>query len=143
MKFLIGNLINTTTMIGVDSGTLTVKNIFNPDKVKQWVSSGYNDDTLTEELTVTFSGTTTIDAIALKQHNLKEFKIFYDGLTANVFSIVDGATSSIDYNACAEVNHFFNCQTVACASITLSMKKTQTVNSEKAVGFLSNNLCQT
>jgi hypothetical protein len=77
MDFLVGNFLNTTTMVNVDSGTSTVKNLFNPDKTKQWISDGYNNDALTEILTISFGQTTTIDRIALKEHNLKEFKIFY------------------------------------------------------------------
>jgi hypothetical protein len=136
MEFLGANYLDTTTMINVDSGTLTIKNIFNPDKTKQWVSSGYNNDALTEILTIQFNQTTTLDRIALKEHNLKEFKIYYDNNTASVFSLVTGDTATLNYTGCSETSQFFNINSVACTSVSLYMTKTQSVNSEKAIGYL-------
>jgi len=136
MDFLVGNYLNTTTMISVDSGTLTFSNLFNPDKTKQWVSSGYNDDTATEILTISFSQTLTVDRIGIKEHNLKEFKIFYNGNTATTLPLASGDTTTISYTGCSETSQFFNITPTDCTSVSLYMTKTQTANSEKALGYL-------
>lgn len=136
MEFLTGNILDTSTMLTIDSGTLTMNNLFNPDKTKQWVSQGYNDDSITSSITITFAQTTTIDRIALKEHNLKEFKIFYDGATANTFNLLSGLTSTLDLSTNSNTANYFNCSPVECSSITLDMKTTQYPNSEKAIGYL-------
>ena len=136
MEFLVGNMINTTSMIEIASGTLTMANLFNPDKTKQWVSSGFNNDALATEITINFAQTTTVDRIAIKEHNVKEFKAFYNAATANVFALTTGDTTTLDYNANSDTANYFRCTPVACTSVSLWMKGTQTVNSEKAIGFL-------
>ena len=135
MEFLTGNIINTSSMIDIASGTLTVNNLFNPDKTKQWVSQGYNDDTVAAEITINFAQTTTIDRIALKEHNLKEFFFYYNGVTANTFAVPTGDTTTLDYASNSNTSQFFGVTPVDCTSVTLYMKATQYPNSEKAVGF--------
>lgn len=135
MEFLTGNIINTTTMIDVLSGTLTMANLFNPDKTQQWVSQGYNDDTLAAEITINFSETTTIDRLALKEHNLKEFHFYYNGVTANTFNLSTANTTTLSYISNSDTAQYFAVTPIDCTSVTLYMKKTQSVDSEKAVGF--------
>lgn len=122
-------------MIQVASGSLTSKNIMHPDKTQQWVSQGYNDDSLAAEITINFAQTVTIDRIAIKEHNLKEFSIYHNALTANVFALTSGDTTTISYSGNTNTSQFFNVTPVDCTSVTLYMKKTQFADSEKAVGF--------
>jgi hypothetical protein len=136
MEFLVGNMINTTSMIQTPSGTLTIANLFNPDKTKQWVSSGYNSDIVATEITINFAQTVTVDRIALKEHNLKEFHCYHNALTANIFALTTANTSTLSYSANSDTAQFFNCTPVACTSVSLYMKKTQYADSEKAIGFL-------
>ncbi len=136
MEFLSQNIINTTTQLSVTSNTATAVNIFSPDPYFQYYTDGCADDSLTASVTVTFDETTSVDRIALVDTNLKEFRIFYNGLTASTFNF-DGVTTSSSFNANAETNMYLRPVTpVNCTSITIDMKKTITPNQEKRIGFL-------
>ena len=139
MEFLKQSYISTITSITYDSGTLTVSNIINRDVRKQYVSSGYADDSLTSSLVFDFGSTLPVDRIGLISHNLKEFNVFYDGVTANSIGLTStGDTTTLSYINESESSKYFKfASTISCQTITLDMKKTQVANSEKAVGYMT------
>lgn len=135
MEFIEQNYLNTTTMLTLNSNTTLANYLFNPDPYYNYVSSGLNDDTTSMSITITFSSTSPVSRIALKDINLKEFRIFYNGSTANTFAITGANTTACDYTANSDTSLYFRCSTVQCSSITLDAKKTMIANQEKVLGL--------
>lgn len=143
MEFLETNFINTTTSIVVGSNTISAKNILNRDLTFQYSSDGFNDDLTTTSITYNFDETTTVNRIILAGHNLKSFILFYNGSTANTFSLTTtAATTTSDWATNSETSMYMAVTSVDCTSVTLDMKSTIVANSEKAVGFLMTSLCK-
>ena len=137
MEFTTQNLFNTTTQMSVTSNTITVKNLFNPDIEFQYKSDGFNDDNTTSSIVLSFDSTTNVSRIALKETNLKSFTIFYNGTTANTFSLTStGSTNASDFSTNSETAMYMRFSTTAVSKITIDMKTTQSANAEKAIGFL-------
>ncbi len=136
MEFIYSNFLDTTTMLTVSSNTSVAEYLMNPDPYFQYYTDGYNDDSLTASITVTFDTATSISRIALINHNLKEFRVFYNGATANTFTISGGDTTASYYITNSETSQYFRVNTVSCNSITIDMKKTITAAQEKALGLL-------
>lgn len=135
MEFLRANLINTTTQITVNSNTTLVSNIFNRDPFYQYYSDGLNNDLTTSSITITFGATTNVSAVALIDTNVKEFSVFYNGATANAFSLSDQATTTSSFTGNSDSNVYLRFPTTAVSSITIDMKKTITANQEKVLGL--------
>lgn len=135
MEFLYQNYINTTTQIAVSSNTATSENLFNSDRFYQYYTDGYNSDSLTASITITFDATTNISRIALIEHNLKDFTIYYNGATANTFALTSGDTTASNYTSNSSTSHYFRFNTIAVSSVTIDMKKTITANQEKVVAY--------
>lgn len=133
MEFLQRNYFETTTAIAVNSNTLTAENLISTDLRRQWVSAGYADDSITAQVTISFDETTTVDRIAILGHNVKSMRIFYNGATANVFSITGGST---DVTTNSATSNYFPVTPVACTSVTFDLRGTISANSEKAVGYI-------
>ncbi len=136
MEFLKSNLINTTTQIAVNSNTLSISNIFNRNLDYQYYTDGYNSDLLTASITITFDETTAVSRLSLLEFNAKEFRFFYNGLTANAFSLSGAQTTTSSWVSNSETSMFLRCQTALCSSITFEAKKTITANEEKVLGLL-------
>lgn len=130
------NHINTTTMFVVNSATISAEYVMRPDITYQYVSSGLADDNTTASMRINFDQTTTVSRIALAGLNAREFRLFYNGLTANAFVLTStGATVSSVWNSNSETAMALEAAAVDCTSVTLEMKKTIVANSEKAVGY--------
>lgn len=137
MEFLDVNLFQTTTAATVNSNTATVESLLRRDKTYQYISSGFNNDATTVSLTITLTAAAPVSRIALDGHNLKSYTIFYDGVTANTFSMTSTAdTTTSDYSSNSSTAQclVFNTQTVS--SITIDMKSTMVANAEKAIGYI-------
>ncbi len=72
MEFLGKNLLNTTTMIAVDSNTALTSFLFNRNISTKYTSSGYNSITATV-ITITFDNPTILSNVLIQNHNLKNF----------------------------------------------------------------------
>ncbi len=136
MEFLTGNYVNTTTQITVNSNTSTVDRLFNRDPLYQYYSASFADDNTTSSILITFDQTTNVSRIALVDTNFKEFRLFYNGATANSFALSNADTTASVYTGNADDNKYFRFPTTACTSITIEAKKTQTANQEKLLGLL-------
>lgn len=131
------NYIDTSSAIVVNSNTATAEYIMRPDITYQYVSSGFNDDNTTVTMRINFSETTTVSRIALAGMNLREFSVYYNGVTANAFVLTStGATTASLFNANSETAMVLEATPVACTSVSLDMKKTIVANAEKAIGYL-------
>jgi hypothetical protein len=136
MEFIKANLINTTTQIAVNSNTLSVSSLFNRNPIYQYYSDGLTNDLTTASITITFGTTTPVSRIALLDINVSGFNLFYNGLTANAFTLLNDNTTSSSYTANADAYKYFTFSTVQCSSITLELKSTLVANSEKVIGML-------
>jgi len=129
MEFLTRNQIQTTTMILVDSGTATVANLIDRNKNTQYVTEGYESNTSTI-ISIEFGQPTVLSNILIQNHNLLDFRIFYDSVTANSIDIVSGNSSTSYYK-------YINSITVS--SLQLQMDTTIVTAQEKQVGqFIAN-----
>ncbi len=136
MELLRPNFINTTTMIAVDSNTVTAGFIFNPDPSFQYVSNGYANDLTTTLLRIQFQETVTVSRIALIGHNLKAFDLFYNGVTANVMPLTATCgTVAAAFTQNSATSIYLTCNPTFCTSLTLAMKKTIAADVEKALGY--------
>lgn len=136
MELLKANFLDTTTQIAVQSNSALAANLFNPDRALQYFSDGYADDLTTTSITISFDQTQTISRIALLEHNLKEFSLFYNGATANSIAL-SGPTTTASFNANSLTSHYLQLSApIYATSLTLDLKKTISANSEKAIGHL-------
>ncbi|HEA21479.1 MAG TPA: hypothetical protein ENH87_11225 [Pricia antarctica] len=127
MRFLSENFINTTTQIKVDSNTATVGNLFDRDKTVTWESSGYGTNTSTI-ISIEFDQSTTITHIILLNHNLKQFRVFYNSVTANVLS------PDINETANSATANYYSFTSVIVNSVQLQMDLAVTDDTENKVG---------
>lgn len=134
MEFMKVNFLNTTTLLTVNSNTATAANLFSRDEFFQYYTDGLNNDATTSSITVIFSEPMQIDRVVLMDTNANKFRIFYDGVTANTFSVSGGSTSTTNYTTNAEENLYFRCGSTACTSVTIDIYSTQTANQEKRIG---------
>jgi len=138
MEFLSENYVNTTTQFLVNDGTATVSNIFNPNFRFQFASANFANDLTTVTMRINFDETMTIDRIAICEHNLKDFTLFYNGATANTFVLTNtGDTIASSYSSNSATAHFFRTTQIYATSVSIDMKKTITANQNKAIGYLA------
>jgi hypothetical protein len=138
MEILKASYCLTTTQFAVNSNTDTVSNILNPDKTVQYYSDAFNNDATTSTMRISFDATTTVDRIALLGMNLKQFRIYYNGTTANTFAMTStGATTTSYWTSNSETSMYLRLNgAIACTSVSIDMYSTQVANSEKAIGHL-------
>ena len=138
MEFIKANYLNTTTQLILGSNTSTASNLFNPDKYYQYVTDGMNSDLTLTSITVNMEATSTVSRIVLVDTNLKKFTIFYNGSTANTFSMTNtGSTTTSAWTTNTQSNMYLRCNTqTAITSITIDMYTTIVADQEKRVGFL-------
>lgn len=136
MELLSANFINTTTQIAVSSNSATSNYLFNPDLQLQYQTDGFADDLTQTTIRINFDSTLTIDRIALLEHNLRSFQIYYNGATANLLTI-SGPTTTTNFTTNSQTSHYLTLPTpLACTSLSFDVKKTIVANAEKAIGFL-------
>lgn len=137
MEFIRKNLFDTTTNFVVNSNTATVANLFSRDTRYQYISSGLNVDNTVATLRINFSETQSVSRIALLGINLKNFKIYYNGLTANTFALTTtGLTTSSDFSSNSETSMYLFANPVDCTSVSIDMYSTMVANQDKAIGWL-------
>jgi hypothetical protein len=137
MEFLTKNILNTSTMLIVNSATSTATNIITRSLTKQYVSSGFNNDLTQTSITVSFSQDTTVSRLGLIGINWKSFRAFYNGVTANTFSLTTtAATTTSNWSTNSETSMFITATPVVCTSVTFNILSTQVANSEKVLGHL-------
>jgi len=137
-EFVTKNYLDTTTQVTLvsDSNTSTVINLFDRFSTKVYSTAGHTTST-SATLRINFAATLSIERIALQNHNLKQFRVYYDGTTANVITLETGrdtSTSSWATNSATE--HYLKFTAVNCTSISIQMDLAQTVDTNKKIGEL-------
>lgn len=135
MEFLLPNYFNTTTMIVVNNNTGTAENLLNRDPFYQYYTDGMDNDLTTSSIIITFGSTLPVSRIAMLDTNFKDFRIFYNGATANSFTFLNADTTTSIYTGNADANKYFRFTTVQCSSITIQCTKTFVANDEKLLGL--------
>lgn len=138
MELIQRNYLDTTTQLSFAlAGNAAIQSyLFNPDRRLQYFTDGASTDASTGSIKISFSSTTTIDRIALIEHNLREFTIFYNGATANLLTLT-GPTTSSSFTGNSATDSYFKLATpLAVTSLTFDLKKTIVANNEKAIGLL-------
>jgi ankyrin repeat protein len=92
-EFCDKNLLNTTTMIGCSSGTGTFAYLFDRNVDIDFQTDGHTANTSTV-LTINLDAPTVISRVMLQGHNLKDYRVFYDGVTANSWAAVTGNSNT-------------------------------------------------
>lgn len=129
MIILKTNFFNTTTAASVTSGTDTVINMIDKKPETQYVTEGFAGDALSTTVSIDFDSTQTVDKIVLKNINLKDFSIYYNNTTTNIFS------TDINETTNSATNLYFTFNTVTTiTNITMKMNATIIADQEKKVG---------
>lgn len=137
MEFLYPNYINTTTQISVDSNTGVTYYLMVRNTEFQYASEQFNDDLTTTTITINFDSTQTVSRIALIEHNIKDYTVFYNGATANTFALsTTSDTTTTNYSANSGTSQYFKVTPVACTSVTFDLSKTMLPDNEKAIGYM-------
>jgi hypothetical protein len=127
MEFLKENILNTTTMVSVDSNTGTARYLFDRNTKLGYSSSGYNSTTATT-IIVTFDETTPVSHILLQNHNIKQYNIYYDTVTA--------ANSIASATVNSDTSTYLSFNTISAANIKLVLTDTIDGSEEKSIGEL-------
>ena len=130
IKFLSYNLITGSSTLAPTSGTATKANMLDRDAATQWVSVGEGTDGGTAGVTWTPAASTNIDRFFLKNHNLKKYKLYYNGGTANTFS------PDVNETVNTGTNSYYEFTAQAVTSVTLEMEDTIVADEEKSIGAL-------
>lgn len=128
MTFLTDNLFNTSTQAVVGSAnTLTVMNAVDKVPDTQWITVGYNSNTSTI-FSIEFESPVPISKIYIQNHNLKQFRIFYDSVTANAF------TPAISQTQNSDTSSYFSFGTITVSSIQIQCDTCVDTGIEKRIG---------
>ena len=134
-EFLKQNFINTTGVLSTTINTSTLANLLDRDPDVRWQTNGYSSNTASV-ITFTPSASKNVSRIALVNHNLKDFILFYDGATANTFVLSGYNTTATLFTTNSQTNSYFNVATQAVTSISLLMRGAQTADTERLIGDL-------
>ena len=137
MDLLKPNYLDTTTAVVINNATDRVSYLFDRDTTFQYVSNGMNNDLTTVSIRINFNETLPVSRIALVEHNLKAFTVFYNGATANTFALTSsGSTVSSAFSSNSETSHYLMASQTYCTSVTFDLKSTIVADQEKAIGFM-------
>mgnify|MGYP001557975897 CR=1 FL=1 len=135
IEFLSRNLLNTSTMLTVDSNTAGASFLYDRRPSRQYTSIGYNAATSTT-IRVTFSATQTVDHVVLENVNWKQFRIYANGVTASVLALTTTAgTSSANWTGNSATNLFLVLSSAtAMTSMAFQIDDTIAGTEEKKAG---------
>ena len=137
MEFIRKSFIVTTTSIVVNSNTATAANLMTRDPRYQYVSDSLAVDGTIATLRLNFDQTESVSRIALLGANLRQFRIYYNAVTANTFALTTtGATISSYWTTNSETAMYLVATPVDCTSVSIDMYSTIVANQNKAIGYL-------
>src|SRR3990167_4374315 len=128
MEFLRTNQLNTTTMATATSGngSGTYAYLFDRNLGLGYVSSGYTTNTVSV-ISVVFGTPVILSHIMLQNHNLRDFRLYYNSTTANSLGIVTGNSATSTYLSFASVT---------VSSVDLQMSGASSTDTERRIGEL-------
>lgn len=127
MEFLSKNQMETTTSFKVESATNSIDNLIDRNKALQYVTDGYDSNTSTV-ISYEFGTDLVISNIILQNHNFKQFRIFYNSATANVFS------TDINTSDNSATSNYYDFNSVTVSSIQLQVDVCTETGVEKQIG---------
>ena len=137
-EFWDNNLLETTTQIQFisDSNTATAVNLFDRYKTRSYVTQNHGTNT-SATIRINFDSTVPVSRIAVQNHNLKQFRAYYNGVTANTFALATGGdTSATNYATFSGTSSCWMFSTTYVTSVSIQMDLAQTDDTEKRVGEL-------
>ena len=132
MEFVYTNYLNTSTMLGVSSGTDSVAYLFDRKTATQYQTSGMTG--VSCNITITLPNTISIDHLILQNINLKQFKVYYNNTTTNLFTLTSAATSVSEWSNNSETSLYLYFPTTNVLTCHIQMDNTIVANEEKKVG---------
>lgn len=129
MEFLKANLVNTTTMVVGSTGTGTFGFLYNRNDSLAYSTVGYTTNTSTL-LSIQFSQPTVVSHILMKNHNIKQFRAFYNSATANTFSVDINKTTN------SATSSYFGFASITVNSIQIQMDIGISTDTERKIGEL-------
>jgi len=124
MELLSQNVINTTTLFVLPSTTNLAQYLIDRNRQLQYQTEGYTSDTSCV-ISVELATPTVISNILIQNHNMKDFRLFYDSVTANSLGI---------YANNSETSHYLNFNSITVSSIQLQIDTAMTADSERYIG---------
>ena len=97
MEFLRENQYNTTTSVVVNNNTDGVEFLFDKNPTIQYTTSGYTGSTTASAISIVFSVPTVISHAILQNHNIRDWRIYYNSITSNSLNITSGNSASYTY----------------------------------------------
>jgi len=136
MEFLRQNQLQTTTMVTATSGngSGTFAYLHDRNLGLRYSTVGYTTST-SLAISVVFAAPTVISQILIQNHNLRDFRLYYNSITANSINITTLNSASSTYLSFA---------TITVSSVDLQMDRATTVDTDRQVGewILSERLVQ-
>lgn len=128
MEIHSANKLNTTTMVSVSYGSDTVRYLFDGNTELKWISVGFSTTLASTTISISFTAATILSHVFLKNHNLQDVTVYYDGTTTNNLFTMTGNSAGNTYIA-------FNSVTVS--SIQIACGKTFVANDTRRIGDLA------
>jgi len=131
------NLLNTTSLISISSGTDSVSYLFDRDSNVQWQSVGENSSTMVVSITVKFPSAKVIDRVVIQNINLKDWSvkgayntIFYDWMT-----ITSANTTIANWESNSDTSVYLKFLTaLTLTAIEIKASSTMDASEEKKIG---------
>jgi len=138
MELLYKNFCQTSTQFVVNTNTATAQNVMFRDTRFEFSSDNFANDNTTVTMRINFDETVTVDRIALVGHNLKSYRIYYNGATANTFALDSYAnTTASYYSNNSATSQYFRCTPVGVTSVCIDMMSTIVADQNKKIGYLA------
>lgn len=127
MEFLTANAVNTTTQLTMQAAnTGTAAYIFDRNINLGFTSVNYNSTTASV-ISITFSPAVVLSHLMIQNHNLKDFRVYWNSVTAN--SIIATTTNSA-------TSTYVSFASTTVTVVDIQMNNTITGSSEKSFGEL-------
>jgi len=97
MDFLSANLYNTTTQVIVNNNTAATEFLFDKNTDVDYTTSGYTGSTTASAISIQFSEPTVISHIIIQNHNIRDWRIYYNSATANSIQTVSNNSATSTY----------------------------------------------
>jgi hypothetical protein len=127
MEILSNNLLNTSTLIGVSTGSSTVKYLFDRN------IDTYYESYISTTININFGTLTAFSRIALQNHDFLKFNLYYNNSTSNTITLSNCDTSSADWINNSTTNSYLKFNTINASSLQLHIDLSQ--NSVYDLGY--------
>lgn len=97
MEFLTENQYNTTTSVKVNNNTDAVQYLFDKNVDIDYSTSGYTGSTTVATISIEFSSPVVLSHMILQNHNLRDFRVYYNSATANSLNVTTQNSNTSTY----------------------------------------------